>query len=545
MKKILVASILGVVVIIIGISRTSQATTITDIFNQIESDFATFDALQEQYLINYPTTGHYFQGIRSPGVYGDFSLDYVPVDGIPETFNSSLKPSDRDEDWADFGFTGDINGEVIAQYEIHEWMGPNGIGYSKFARFGWHGFYYLMADIMVPTEGLPHEKSIDLICTGDMECEPLATYPYPSSSVISLSGIPEGYTPGYMLANATQTDNITIGGFDLSRGGNVSFPYGNLFDEARSSLETNFSGVSYNSFSSLTTETLSGVDIIIISSVQTISGTPIEPLTLDEQTALLEFVQTGGCAILLTDGESFDLANESLIDAFGMDSSGSLAGVDTADVNDPYNSSVTYGPFDPDPIGSFDQNYPGAISNLGPYAVSLAENSIGTALAVIDPGVINEGSGPVIVYSDLGTFRDSNVSGGFFPDNEILFLNTINSCRDYDGDGYTLNDDCDDNDPTINPGAAEVRFDGIDQDCNGYDLTIDVTLANYNTIASLLTVKAISSYGESANLELVGHGPMIWKANKQEWMFDFVGANPGTVTVSGPEGSWTQSVVVE
>ena len=42
---------------------------------------------------------------------------------------------------------------------------------------------------------------------------------------------------------------------------------------------------------------------------------------------------------------------------------------------------------------------------------------------------------------------------------------------DDDGDGYTENQgDCDDGNAAVNPGAAEICGDGIDQDCNGQDL---------------------------------------------------------------------------
>ena len=43
---------------------------------------------------------------------------------------------------------------------------------------------------------------------------------------------------------------------------------------------------------------------------------------------------------------------------------------------------------------------------------------------------------------------------------------------DNDGDGYFAEiDDCNDEDPEINPGETEVPGDGIDSNCNGEDDT--------------------------------------------------------------------------
>lgn len=41
---------------------------------------------------------------------------------------------------------------------------------------------------------------------------------------------------------------------------------------------------------------------------------------------------------------------------------------------------------------------------------------------------------------------------------------------DQDGDGYLVEEDCDDTDPLVYPGADEVAYDYIDQDCDGFDL---------------------------------------------------------------------------
>jgi hypothetical protein len=42
---------------------------------------------------------------------------------------------------------------------------------------------------------------------------------------------------------------------------------------------------------------------------------------------------------------------------------------------------------------------------------------------------------------------------------------------DYDGDGYAFSIDCDESDADINPGAEDIAYDGVDQDCDGADLT--------------------------------------------------------------------------
>lgn len=53
---------------------------------------------------------------------------------------------------------------------------------------------------------------------------------------------------------------------------------------------------------------------------------------------------------------------------------------------------------------------------------------------------------------------------------------------DLDGDGYSSDVDCNDNDATINPGAVDICGDGIDQDCTGFDTACGKEGASYGDV---------------------------------------------------------------
>ncbi len=127
---------------------------------------------------------------------------------------------------------------------------------------------------------------------------------------------------------------------------------------------------------------------------------------------------------------------------------------------------------------------------------------------------------------------------------------------DSDGDGFTDDVDCNDGDNSVYPGAAEVKHDGVDQDCNGYDLTIDVTKAKYTASQDKVVVLATTDLGSQAGLKVTHNLPdgssvtknMNWNASKNRWqktMKTFsarFGAAPVSVTVFGIEGAETAPV---
>ena len=72
--------------------------------------------------------------------------------------------------------------------------------------------------------------------------------------------------------------------------------------------------------------------------------------------------------------------------------------------------------------------------------------------------------------SDADGYVDNACIGGDDCDDEDP---AINPQTDADGDGFDACDDCDDTDDTVYPAAPEVCDDGVDQNCNGSDLVGD------------------------------------------------------------------------
>jgi bacillopeptidase F len=156
---------------------------------------------------------------------------------------------------------------------------------------------------------------------------------------------------------------------------------------------------------------------------------------------------------------------------------------------------------------------------------------------------------------DLGAAGPDNDYGHGLVDamGALDFLIDSPGCTDGDGDGHYAQSgcyimpDCDDGDPDIHSGAREIKRDGIDQDCDGYDLTIRVRKAVYVEDKDRLRVVAKSDLNRRAGLELKDYGPMDWKKKNKRWklVLDGAGGDPGCVTVTGREGFRTKKVLLK
>jgi subtilisin family serine protease len=79
--------------------------------------------------------------------------------------------------------------------------------------------------------------------------------------------------------------------------------------------------------------------------------------------------------------------------------------------------------------------------------------------------------------------------------------------------------------------------------------TISIIKAEYKTKQGELKVQVSSDYGASADLHVEGFGPMMWYAKRSLWMLRekglVIGDIPEVITVTGPEGSASQTVRIK
>jgi hypothetical protein len=218
---------------------------------------------------------------------------------------------------------------------------------------------------------------------------------------------------------------LVIGTFDSTRATTANVLTGNYTHEAIASLTSHFPGTTFATAPMLTPQFLSGINILLIASPMT-DSTEITPLSSSEQTAMLNFVKAGGSAFIIAEGYSpFIPTDTSMVSPFGMSIvDDGLTGILTATPTT-QSHPVINGPFgDTTTIPLYGA---GVFPLLGPYATSLAyeDATHKSVLAAIPSGALSPTSGRVVIISDSNVFID-DTQGGFFPQGQPLFLNTIN-----------------------------------------------------------------------------------------------------------------------
>ena len=208
----------------------------------------------------------------------------------------------------------------------------------------------------------------------------------------------------------------------------MSLAGGDWTTQLRSAIQCAYPDALLSGAPELTTQYLSSLDVVLIAS--TYSGSSVvAPLSSAEQDALLQFVLSGGTALLFVDNDTFSgipitsIVNNSLIRPFGVHVTGNTSTAQVQ-VTNPTAHRVTNGSFGR--INSFVIRSGGWFDDLGSHAQCLAVLTSGLvvgecALAVIPRDALGSGSGLVAVFSDASILFD----GIFNDDTRRLVCNAI------------------------------------------------------------------------------------------------------------------------
>ncbi len=176
---------------------------------------------------------------------------------------------------------------------------------------------------------------------------------------------------------------------------------------------------------------------------------------------------------------------------------------------------------------------------LGGYTWAVSVDASGNRGPYSSQAPVINANGMFIAFDSWNVLAPGGTYG-----NTDLYVH--NSGVDSDGDGFIEAAEGNDYNSNIYPGATEIKSDGIDQDCNGYDLTINITSAVYTKSTKVLSIIAKSNLGSQANLTAINYGAMTWNKNNSTWTKSVsVSTAPTNVAVSGIEGATSTLVTVK